>query len=345
MTTKIARASFGQQHRTRPATMDDLEPVVKLINSYSSIFMGADYETVEHVQNEWTIPGFNLETDSCLVEDAAGTPVGYLEVWDITDPPVQVWAWGCVHPDHRNQGIGTYLMGWGEERARRALSRVPQNLRVVLRAFTVTSDEAAKRLFLNRGMRKVRHNWDMVIDLDQPIAEPQWPSGITLRTYDQIEDAERVYRATDEAFQDHWGYVPETFETAFPEWQHSFFAQEVYDPKLWFLAMDGDEIAGLIISRPRSEEDPEMGWVRVLIVRRLWRKRGIATALLLQAFHEFKRRGKRRVGLGVDAQNLTGAVRLYEKVGMHVHREYESFELELRPGKDLRMLGEEGEHG
>ena len=78
-----------------------------------------------------------------------------------------------------------------------------------------------------------------------------------------------------------------------------------------------------------------MGWVGTLGVRREWRKRGIGMSLLRHSFNEFYRRGKRKVGLGVDAQNLTGALRLYESAGMHVHQAFDQYEKELRPGVEI----------
>ena len=78
-----------------------------------------------------------------------------------------------------------------------------------------------------------------------------------------------------------------------------------------------------------------MGWVATLGVPRPWRKRGIGLALLRHSFNEFYRRGKRKVGLGVDAQSLTGALRLYESAGMHVHQTFDQYEKELRPGVEI----------
>ena len=113
------------------------------------------------------------------------------------------------------------------------------------------------------------------------------------------------------------------------------FKDELYDPTIWFLAYDGDEIAGGSICRPESWEDPGAGWVRSLFVLRPWRRRGLALALLHHSFAEFERRGKPRVGLGVDAENRTGATELYKKAGMRIKRQYDRYELELRPGEEL----------
>jgi len=110
---------------------------------------------------------------------------------------------------------------------------------------------------------------------------------------------------------------------------------ETFDPELFFLAMDEEEIAGAALCSPRFGGDPETGIVETLGVRRPWRRRGIALALLHQSFGEFYRRGHKHVGLGVDTQNLSGATRLYEKAGMHVAQEFTFYERELRPGEEL----------
>ena len=99
-----------------------------------------------------------------------------------------------------------------------------------------------------------------------------------------------------------------------------------FDPTLWFVAEEGDEIAGVALCSWHQSGDPQFGWVNVLGVRRPWRKRGLGLALLLHAFAEFGRRGATRVGLGVDAENTTGAVRLYERAGMSVARRNDTYE-------------------
>jgi ribosomal protein S18 acetylase RimI-like enzyme len=99
-----------------------------------------------------------------------------------------------------------------------------------------------------------------------------------------------------------------------------------------FLAMDGDEIAGISLCKSENELG---GWVDSLGVRRLWRRKGIGLALLHHTFGEFYRRGISNVSLAVDAQSLTGATRLYERAGMHVVRQYNDYEKELRAGKEL----------
>ena len=110
-----------------------------------------------------------------------------------------------------------------------------------------------------------------------------------------------------------------------------------YDPSLWFLAVDGEEIVGICLCRRYGAEDPETGFVSSLGVKRPWRRQGIAQALLQQAFGEYYKRGKLKVDLGVDAESLTGATDLYIKVGMFVLRQFDMYEKELRPGKEVSV--------
>jgi mycothiol synthase len=227
-------------------------------------------------------------------------------------------------------------MTWAQDRARQAIRRVPEDARVAMHCSTVSTHKPSKDLFEKTGMQLIRHFCHMVIELDQRPPTPQWPEGITLRDYNHNQDAEGFYRVVYETFKDHWGYVDEPFEEGYKRWTHLATNHEDYDPTLWFMAMDGGEIAGVARSRRRSDEDPEMGWISVLGVLRPWRGRGIGLALLQHTFGEFFIRGKRRAGLGVDAQSLTGATRLYEKAGMHIQRQYDTYELELRPDVELR---------
>jgi ribosomal protein S18 acetylase RimI-like enzyme len=101
--------------------------------------------------------------------------------------------------------------------------------------------------------------------------------------------------------------------------------------------MDGEQVAGVCLCRAHGYDNPEIGHVNTLGVRRPWRQRGIGLALLRHSFGELYRRGRRGAGLGVDAENLTGALRLYENAGMYVQHAFDRFEKEIRPGKEISV--------
>jgi len=321
-------------YTSRPPVMDDIPAAVETFNLCSLEMIGGKDATVRGLKTDWTSPGLNPETDQRVVFSPEGDLAGYIELWATHDIPVHPFVWGRVHPDHNGLGIGTALLTWAEERARQVFQKVPPKARVAMRSHAPAAHKPSDALFREYGMKLIRHNFQMRIELTEVPPAPEWPEGISVRTF-RPEDIEAVYRADEEAFKDHFGYIPQDFETGFRRFKHYFINDRNFDPNLWFLAMDGDEIAGFSLCRPASWEDDSIGWVRSLGVRRPWRKRGLGLALLQHSFGVFYQRGKAGVGLGVDAENLTGALNLYKKAGMHVHRQYNLYEKELRPGKDL----------
>ena len=322
----------------RGANLEDAEPAIALFNRWSRSIIGRDeINDAAVLRTEWKSPGFDPAEDIRIVIAPNGQVAGYIEVWTTAKPPVHPWIWGRVDPDYENMRIGTWLMQWAEQRASRAYDEVPAGLRFAPRVGTYRQAERPKNLFEKLGYRYIRSSYHMLIEMDAPVPEPEFPEGITVRTFNPETDAEAVYRADVESFRDHFGFVEQPFEEGFERYKHFVLNFEGFDPTLYFLAMDGDEIAGINLCRPHSFEDPDLGWVGELGVRRPWRKRGLGLALLRHSFNEFYRRGKRKVGLGVDAQNLTGALRLYERAGMHVQQAFDQYEKELHPGTEISV--------
>jgi GNAT superfamily N-acetyltransferase len=217
------------------------------------------------------------------------------------------------------------------------LEDLPADVRFAPRTGTYRADAEAKKLFEDCGFKHIRSSYQMRINMQEPPPAPVWSEGITLRTgAPGMEDLRIIYEAVRESFRDHFGHVEEPFETGLERFRH-FMMSDGNDPAMWFLAMEGDQIAGVSLCRPESYEDAEMGWVNILGVRRPWRKRGLGLALLRHSFNEFYKRGKRKVGLGVDAENLTGALRLYEKAGMSVHLVFDTYEKMIRSGREISV--------
>lgn len=327
----------------RPASPADLEAIVTLLNECAIAQTGQPEFTANELQTFWQSPGFEMDSGTRVIKSAAGEIIAYADLEDTAAIPVTPFLWGRVHPDYEGQGLGTALMAWGEERAREAIARVPDDALVTLRSVSLSTHKPTTRLLEKQGLALVRHFWRMVVELDEAPPAPAWPEGITLSTRQERPELLPIFRATREAFQDHWGHVDQPEETSFARFQHWVENDEEHDPSAWFLALDGDEIAAVCLCRPIWYEDPNMGWVNTLGVRRPWRRQGLALALLHHAFGEFHRRGRQRVGLGVDADSLTGATRLYEKAGMHVARQYDAYEKVLRPGRDLSLKSLDGD--
>jgi len=319
----------------RGATVDDLESALALFNRWSRSLIGRDELTDLHaLREDLKSPGFNIEEDTRLVFAPNGEMAGYIEAWTITKPPVHPWIWGRVDPDYEDKGIGTWLLKWAEQHVLRVLPNIPAELRFAPRVGTYREAQKAKKLFEDGGYRHIRSFYNMLIEMDARVPEAEFPDGITLRTYNPETDGAAVYQAQRDSFRDHFGYIEESFEEGLERFRH-FWENESSDPTLLFIAMDGDEIAGINLCRPQAFDDAEMGWVGTLGVRRAWRKRGLGLALLRHSFNEFYRRGKRKVGLGVDAQSLTGALHLYETAGMHIQQASDLYEKEMRAGTEI----------
>ncbi len=332
--------SVGKGYTARMAAMRDLPRVTTLVNTASQHFLGVNETTLERQSNDWQTPGFEPQHNAHVVISSAGKMVGVVEVWDITTPPVHPFSWMAVDPhledaDH----VRKCLLQWAEERSRQVLTQVEPDLRVSIRFWTYHDNLSTAKLLEERGFELARHSFRMRYEMDGPPPSPVFPDGISVRRYDPDRDAEQVYRVDDEVFQDHFGYIEEPFEEGFPRFMHHMTGHEAYDPDLWFLAQEGDEVVGICLCRKWDVEDRDVGYISSLGVRRPWRRQGIAQALLYHAFGEFHRRGKEKVDLGVDAENLTGAMDLYNKAGMVVHRQYDMYEKELRPGKEISVTG------
>jgi len=233
-------------------------------------------------------------------------------VWEDGGRMVASASYG-VHGDAANirgivadkgRGLGTEIVERGE-----AFARAEGTKKIQTGA--PEPDAAARTLFESRGYREVRRFYEMAIELTEEPSPPALPAGLVL---DELRDGEyeAFYEVLNEAFAEHWEWHPDPFD----EWLERRQGQhrDEHGP-IWFVVRNGDELAAV------TRNDASVaggGYVGAIGVRPAWRGKGLGKALLLRTFAEFWRRGTTRVTLDVDSQNQTGAVRLYERVGMHV---------------------------
>jgi mycothiol synthase len=321
----------------RPARWADVEQVAQLILDVCT----ADGDptvavTPQELEREWKSPDFELEKNAWVVETSDGRIVGYEEFYN-QFAHASLGGDGYVHPEYHDQGIGTTMLHALEGRAREELKLAEPDLRVFIRNGMMAGDVRSCQMHETEGYRPIRFSWHMEIKLEDAPRLPVWPEGIELRPFVREQHDHALSEAHEEAFSDHWGHTPHTFEY----WQHHMSGREDHDPSLWFVAWDyrSAQIAGYSLCRYRMGH----GWVGTLGVRRPWRKRGLGEALLLHSFGEFYKRGMKTIGLGVDAESPTGATRLYKKAGMYVAAEYVIYEKELRSGRESEEQAEEKE--
>lgn len=316
----------------RTAVEDDLAALTELVRQCEVEFYGVAETTLADMVQDWHAPNFDPSRDTWVVQSPEGELVGH--AWVLHHMHALMRSGYGVHPAYHSCSIETYLLQVIEARALEHVPEAAPGVRVVLVAPRSDKDRAGHHLLETHGFELVRHFWRMAIELNDAPAQAQWPAHIQVRTF--TPDMERaVYEADEESFKDHWGHMPLPFE----EWQYWALRRHTFDPSLWFLAMDGNEIAGFALC---ADEGANGGWVNVLGVRRPWRRQGIALNLLYHAFTEFYRRGIKKIYLSVDAQSFTGATRLYERAGMHIDQQSSRFEKELRAGKDMSVRSLDG---
>lgn len=321
---------------TRPATLEDVDALVDLLNEYWEVLTGVVKFTIDDMKHILSTPGFDMESSLQVVLSPQEEIIACGLVTDLSNPPIHPNVYGCVRQGFEAQGLGTFVINWAEKRAHQAIERCPDHARVSMYLQTAPSHEATVHLLEQQSLTPVRYSWIMMKDLDETPPQPKWPEGIQIQTFADFNQLETIIKAVDEAFEDHWGYVDRSGDMErMKRLRHQIENDEDFDPSLWILAMDGEEIAGLSLCDPKLGTDRETGMVDVLGVRRPWRRKGLGLALLHHTFCEFLKRGYKRVALGVDTQNLSGATRLYKKAGMEVAREFVVYEKELRAGEEL----------
>jgi mycothiol synthase len=299
--------------KLRPPRDDDFEAMLEVLNAAGRAVYGEDEFSAEELRTWLSSPKVDLQRDIRVVE-ADGRLVGYGDVDPIGADPVRWWCSIKVHSDATAPDVVIgELVGWAEERAGSG----------ILRVWTPSAIAGVGPAFGRLGLRPCRHSYRMAIEFDGEPEPAVWPGGISVRPF-RSGEGRAVYDAFREAWRDTWEPEEEPYE----EWAHWTVEREGFDPSLWFLAVEGDDIAGFSLCKP-SETRPDTGIVNLLGVRRPWRRRGLGEALLRHSFAEFQRRGFPRVILGVDAESPTGAPRLYERAGMHVVRRIDFYEKEL----------------
>lgn len=310
----------------RPDT--DPAEIARIFNAANEAEGGDQHSSPEEFANFLAHPDehFDSSRDVVIVEhDGEVVAYGWQEWVDTTDGLREHRLRGFVHPAWTRRGIGTGLLHWMEARARQTAAAYPTD-RPRFYGTWVDDHRVGKRALLQReGYVETRWFYDMRRDdLDQVDVAPM-PEGLEVRPIGTDRDSLwRLFSADAEAFEDHWGGFNFN-EAVFGE----LLDDPNFNPSLYVVAWDGDEIAGAVINvLPLSENkalNRRRGWLESVFVRRPWRRRGLAGALVARSLVVLREAGMDHAMLGVDADNPTGALGVYERAGFTVAKRSAAF--------------------
>ena len=300
----------------------DLEALVALINKADAFDQQERATTVEELQHEMSWPNYQAETD-CFLAWQNGDLVGYADFFLRNGEPgteSTFFTWGIVHPEWRRRGLGRRLLARLYRRAEERLDEVEQGP-VYFEGSTRDVEADRQALLASFGLEPVRYFINLARPIDNGLPPAGIPAGYRVRTFDPARDLEAAWQVDNLAFQDHWGF------SGFPleEFRH-WLEQPDFRPELWLLAEEqatGQVVGlGLNMIYPDwiAQTGRQEGYVNTLCVLREHRKHGLGTALLVQCLHTLRGAGMEGVHLHADAENLTGAVRIYERVGFRVRK-------------------------
>ncbi len=263
--------------------------------------------------------GFN-PADDLVFAEVDGEVVGYgWTFWvDHTDGPRAYVTRGHVHPAWRRRGVGTAILERNEARLRELSASHDVERPRELGTFADERRPGAVALATSHGYEPVRYFFEMLRPTLEGIEEPPLPDGLELRLVEDRVGYRRLFDADAEAFLDHWGGFDASDET-FAEW----IDDPNFDPTLFVIAWDGVDIAGAVINSIDANENELLqrrrGLLDSVFVRRAWRRRGLAAALVARSLVLLREHGMDSAWLGVDADNPTGALGVYERAGFGVH--------------------------
>jgi mycothiol synthase len=304
--------------RTYSGQVDD-RPIVDVM---TAVHLADDFDyipTVEQFAAEVEHPAGFDPARHILIAELAGRAVAVGRVAHVRRDEEDTYEISThVHPDVPRREVGREILLRLEGLARDMAAERPADRRRWYSSWCVDSAEDTRTLLAAEGYQPIRYFFEMVRDGLTDVPTIPLPDGVEVRPVEAAHHRQ-IFDAMAEAFRDHWG-AREWTDAIF----EGMFGAPDIDTSLWRVAWDGAEVAGVCANWVYPEENERLGlsrgWLEQVAVRRPWRRRGVARALIAASMRAFADRGLTSAALGVDADNPTGALGLYEGLGFRVHR-------------------------
>jgi len=287
-----------------------------------------DFDHIERVDSVEDVARFYSHLVNCnpyedmVFAEVDGQVIGYNRIdWRMEVEGNRIYRhFGFLLPEWRRKGIGGAMLRQAERRIRQITAVHPGGIPCFYESFAADSEVGCEALLRSEGYAPFRHSLRMVRSNLEDIPSCPLPPGMEIRPV-QREHLDAIHAASLEAFQDHWGFSPET-EPTIAQW----LEDPIIDFSLWRVAWDGEQVSGMVLSFINKKENEEYnrqrGWTENICVRKPWRKNGLARALIAASLRELKVRGMTEAALGVDTDNHSGALHLYKSMGYRADKRF-----------------------
>jgi len=315
--------ALPEGYRAFTPTMEDVPRATEFFNLVEISEWGMPDFDVDEVVEEWA--ELDLAKSIVLVENGTGNLVASMTL--VNNHGVTWEAYGYVHPEHQQRGLGTWITNWSEAKAAERADETKDDYQIVMLNFISTINEPARQLMSQLGYEGSKVFRRMRIELEERPEPVTWPSGLELRSFVDGQDEQAYFDALVTTFADHWAAAPRTLE----RWESSMKTGD-YDTNLWLQLFDDDTIVAIGAGKVMGDS----GWIPNVGVLPEYRRRGLAKRMLRELFGRYWDKGITRIDLGVDAENRHSAVDLYLGAGMHQTHSYEASRKVLRECLDWR---------
>jgi mycothiol synthase len=270
-----------------------------------------------------------------VIAEVDGQAIAFSRVWwEALESGTRLYkSLGFLAPAWQRRGIGGSMLRYNESLLCETASTHPAEDPKFFQGWASDREVPAHALFSAAGYQPVRRFAEMTRAISIPLSEAPLPEGIVVRQV-QTHHIRPIWEAQQEAYRDHWSYAPGG-EQAYQRW----LANRLFNPDLWKVAWDGEQVAGMVLNRINEAENAKYhrrrGYTQDVFVRRPWRRRGLARALLSQSIEMFRNLGMEETALSVDVDNPSGALRLYETTGYKRTLQHTVYRKAMQQGQAL----------
>jgi ribosomal protein S18 acetylase RimI-like enzyme len=308
---------------------EDYPQMLAIINGSKHVDGSERSDTLEDIQRGYEHLTNCDPYQDVLFAEVNGQPIAYSRVfWERLAEGIRIYtAFGFVLPEWRRKGIGTAMLLQNEARLREIAADHPEDEPRYFQTWATESEKNTHALVLSQGYSPIRFGFEMKRDLSAPFPNAPMPEGLEVRPV-QEDHIRKIFEASQQAFRDHWGYREDTW-AEFQGWMED----PTYNPHIWKIAWDGDRVAGIVMNYVNEKENAEYkrkrGYTENISVGQPWRQRGLAKSLIVQSMQMFKEMGMTETALGVDADNISGALHLYKNCGYKVTKKATTYRKEM----------------